>query len=53
MCVAAFGVVWTILLAMEGEFADSPGIMIFAVLICIGLVVVGVRLLRNTLRAKL
>lgn len=46
--LCAFGVVWTVALAVEGEFSDSPGILIFAGLICIGLLIVGIRLLKNT-----
>ncbi|TCL54089.1 hypothetical protein EDD76_1225 [Kineothrix alysoides] len=43
----AFGVFGTIALAIEGEFADSPGIIIFIGLICMGLLMVGIRLLKN------
>lgn len=45
--LSAFGVLWTIALAIEGEFSDSPGIIIFAGLICIGLLIVGIRLIKN------
>ena len=48
--LSAFGVCWTVALYIDGEFADSPGISIFFGLICIGLVIVGVRLLKNTRR---
>lgn len=45
--LSAFDIIWTIVLAVEGEFSDSPGIIIFAGLICIGLLIVGIRLLKN------
>lgn len=45
--LSAFGVIWTVALAIEGEFGDSPGIIIFVGLICIGLLIVGIRLLKN------
>jgi hypothetical protein len=46
-CLVAFGVLWTIILAIEGEFSDSPGMLIFAALIWVGLTVVGCRLLKS------
>lgn len=49
-CLCAFGVVGTIVLAVEGEFADSPGISIFIGLICLGLLMVGIKLIKNNRR---
>lgn len=45
--LSAFGILWSIVLAIEGEFNDSPGILIFAGLICIGLLIVGRKLLTH------
>lgn len=45
--LSALGAFWAIVLAVEGEFADSPGILLFVGLICLGLLVVGLRLLKR------
>lgn len=45
--LGAFGVVWTITLAIEGEFDDSPGLIIFAILICTGLFIVGLQFIKK------
>lgn len=45
--LAVFGAVWTIILYFEGEFADTPGIIIFSAIICFGLLAVGIRLLKG------
>lgn len=45
--LCAFGVLGTIVLAIDGEFEDSPGISIFIGLICAGFLLVGIRLLKN------
>jgi heme/copper-type cytochrome/quinol oxidase subunit 4 len=46
-CLSLSGIITTVVLYLDGEFNDTPGYMIFAGIIIIGLILVGIKSLRG------